>query len=66
MHGRYKLPRDGIPTGLVGHSLKIHAYSSEVIDLNDLEAVVKLLVAFARSLPQGRAISLEIKTPPYI
>lgn len=48
-----QVARDGIPTGLVGIPLRYMHTPSEVIDLNDLEAVVKLLVAFARSLKKG-------------
>ena len=48
-----QVARNGIPTGLVGIP-SLHAYASEVIDLNDLEAVVELLVAFARSLRKER------------
>jgi len=42
-----------VPTGLVGIPLRYMHPPSEVIDLNDLEAVVKLLVSFARSLRKG-------------
>ena len=48
-----QVARNGIPTGLVGIPLRYMHTPSEVIDLNDLEAVVKLLVAFARSLKKG-------------
>ena len=48
-----QVARDGIPTGLVGIPLRYMHTPSEVIDLNDLEAVVQLLVAFARSLRRG-------------
>ena len=45
--------REGVPTGLVGIPLRYMHTPSEVIDLDDLEAVVQLLVAFARSLTKG-------------
>jgi len=48
-----QVARDGVPTGLVGIPLRYMHTPSEVIDLNDLEAVVRLLVAFARSLTKG-------------
>ena len=46
----------GVPTGLVGIPLRYMHTPSEVIDLNDLEAVVQLLVAFARSLRKGEIL----------
>ena len=45
-----QVARDGVPTGLIGIPLRYMHTPSEVIDLNDLEMVVKLLVSFARSL----------------
>ena len=45
-----QIARNGVPTGLVGIPLRYMHTPSEVIDLNDLEAVVQLLVSFARSL----------------
>ena len=48
-----QVAREGVPTGLVGIPLRYMHTPSEVIDLNDLEAVVQLLVAFARSLRKG-------------
>jgi putative aminopeptidase FrvX len=48
-----QVARDGIPTGLIGIPLRYMHTPSEVIDLNDLEAVVRLMVAFARSLKRG-------------
>ena len=48
-----QIARDGVPTGLVGIPLRYMHTPSEVIDLNDLEAVVRLLVSFARSLRRG-------------
>ena len=50
-----QVARNGIPTGLVGIPLRYMHTPSEVIDLNDLEAVVELLVAFARSLRKGES-----------
>ena len=46
----YSNCRNGVPTGLVGIPLRYMHTPSEVIDLNDLEAVVQLLVAFAKSI----------------
>jgi putative aminopeptidase FrvX len=48
-----QVARDGIPTGLIGIPLRYMHTPSEVIDLNDLEAVVRLMVAFAKSLKRG-------------
>ena len=48
-----QVAREGVPTGLVGIPLRYMHTPSEVIDLDDLEAVVQLLVAFARSLTKG-------------
>jgi endoglucanase len=48
-----QIARNGVPTGLVGIPLRYMHTPSEVIDLNDLEAVVQLLVSFARSLRKG-------------
>jgi tetrahedral aminopeptidase len=45
-----QVARAGVPTGLVGIPLRYMHTPSEMIDLEDLEAVVSLLVAFARSL----------------
>lgn len=45
-----QVARGGVPTGLVGIPLRYMHTPSEMIDLEDLEAVVALLVAFARSL----------------
>ncbi len=45
-----QVAREGVPTGLVGIPLRYMHTPSEVIDLDDLEAVVQLLVAFTRSL----------------
>ena len=45
-----QIAREGVPTGLVGIPLRYMHTPSEVIDLDDLEAVVQLLVAFARSV----------------
>ena len=42
-----QVAREGVPTGLVGIPLRYMHTPSEVIDLEDLEAVVQLLVAFA-------------------
>lgn len=45
-----QISKNGVPTGLVGIPLRYMHTPSEVIDLKDLEAVVKLLVSFAQSL----------------
>ena len=45
-----QVAREGVPTGLVGIPLRYMHTPSEVIDLDDLEAVVQLLVAFTRSI----------------
>ena len=45
-----QISKSGVPTGLIGIPLRYMHTPSEVIDLNDLEAVVKLLVSFANSL----------------
>ncbi len=50
-----QVARDGVPTGLIGIPLRYMHTPSEVIDLNDLEMVVKLLVSFARSLGEEDA-----------
>ena len=45
--------REGIPTGLVSIPLR-HMHSPiEIVDLGDLEACIRLLVAFARKLEPG-------------
>ena len=47
------IAREGIPTGLVSIPLR-HMHSPiEIVDLADLEACVRLLVAFARKLEPG-------------
>jgi putative aminopeptidase FrvX len=51
-----QVARDGIPTGLIGIPLRYMHTPSEVIDLDDLEAVVRLMVAFARSLKRGEKL----------
>ena len=50
-----QMARDGVPTGLVGIPLRYMHTPSEMIDLEDLENVVRLLVAFARSLKKGES-----------
>ena len=50
-----QVSRDGVPTGLLGIPLRYMHTPSEVIDLNDLEAVVQLMVAFARSLRKAES-----------
>ena len=48
-----QVARNGVPTGLIGIPLRYMHTPSEVIDLNDLEAVVRLLVSFAESIREG-------------
>ena len=52
-----QVSRAGVPTGLVGIPLRYMHTPSEVIDLEDLENVVRLLVAFARSLKKGETFA---------
>ena len=46
-------PGDGIPTGLVSIPLRNMHSPIEIVQLDDLEACVRLLVAFARKLEPG-------------
>ena len=48
-----QMVRDGVPTGLVGIPLRYMHTPSEMIDLDDLENVVRLLLSFARSLKKS-------------
>ena len=48
-----QVARGGVPTGIVGIPLRYMHTPAEMIDLNDLEDVVRLLVAFARTLKRG-------------
>lgn len=50
-----QVARDGVPTGLVGIPLRYMHTPSEMIDLEDLENVVSLLVAFALSLKKSES-----------
>ena len=52
-----QMARDGVPTGLVGIPLRYMHTPSELIDLDDLEDVVRLLVAFAQSLKKGESFT---------
>ena len=45
-----QIARSGVPTGLIGIPLRYMHTPSEVINLNDLENVVRLIVSFAESL----------------
>ena len=45
-----QIAKKGVPTGLIGIPLRYMHTPSEVIDLVDLENVVKLMVSFAQSL----------------
>lgn len=48
-----QVTRGGVPTGLVSIPLRYMHTPSEMIDMEDLESVVCLLVAFARSLKKS-------------
>ncbi len=45
--------RGGVATGLISVPLRYMHTPSEVVDLEDVEACVKLLVAFAQGLDEG-------------
>jgi putative aminopeptidase FrvX len=45
--------RDGIPTGLVSIPLRNMHSPNEIVQLDDLDACIRLLVAFARKLEPG-------------
>jgi endoglucanase len=47
------LSRAGVATGLVSFPLRYMHSPIEVVDLDDVEAAVRLLVAFARRLEPG-------------
>jgi putative aminopeptidase FrvX len=49
------LARAGIPTGLVSIPTRYLHSPNEICDLDDLEAIVKLIVSFARRLPRDRS-----------
>jgi endoglucanase len=51
------LSRAGVPTGLVSIPLRYMHSPVEVVDLADVEAVVRLLVAFARRLEPGQTFA---------
>lgn len=48
-----QMARAGVPTGLVSIPLRYMHTATEMVDLADIENVVRLLVAFARSLKPG-------------
>ncbi len=52
-----QITRSGIPTGLVSIPLRYMHSPVEMVDLRDVEATVKLLVAFAESLKPGVDLS---------
>jgi len=52
-----QISRSGIPTGLVSIPLRYMHSPVEMVDLDDVEATVQLLVAFAESLDQGVDLS---------
>ncbi len=49
----YQVSRAGIPTGLVAIPLRYMHSPVELVDLDDLEATIELLVAFASSIEPG-------------
>ena len=51
------LSREGVPTGLVSIPLRYMHSPVEIVELADLEACVRLLVAFARQLEPGASYS---------
>ena len=51
------LSRHGVATGLVSIPLRYMHTPVEVVDLADVEAVVRLLVAFAHRLEPGRSFT---------
>jgi putative aminopeptidase FrvX len=53
----YQISRSGIATGLVSIPLRYMHSPVEMVDLRDVEAVVELIVAFARSLPADLDLS---------
>ena len=52
-----QISRSGIPTGLVSIPLRYMHSPVELVDLNDLEAVVELVAAFASRLADGIDLS---------
>src|SRR5690606_32490021 len=48
-----QMARGGVATGLVSIPLRYMHTPSEMVDLQDVEHVVQLLTAFARSLKKG-------------
>jgi putative aminopeptidase FrvX len=48
-----QIAREGVATGLISVPLRYMHTPSEVVDLEDIEASVKLLVEFARALKRG-------------
>jgi putative aminopeptidase FrvX len=48
-----QISRHGVPTGLVSIPLRYMHSPVELVDLDDLEAVVELVVAFAERLDEG-------------
>jgi putative aminopeptidase FrvX len=47
------IAREGIPTGLVSIPLRNMHSPIEIVQLDDLEACIRLLVGFARKLEPG-------------
>ena len=54
-----QITRSGIPTGLVSIPLRYMHSPVEMVDLDDVEATVALLVAFAESLDASRPLPLS-------
>jgi endoglucanase len=52
-----QISRSGVPTGLVSIPLRYMHSPVEVVDLDDVEATVELIAAFAGSLSAGVDLS---------
>jgi endoglucanase len=51
----FHLARAGIPTGLISIATRYLHSPNEICDLDDLEAIVQLIVAFARRLTRDQS-----------
>jgi endoglucanase len=49
------LARAGVPTGLISIATRYLHSPNEICDLDDLESIIRLLVAFARRLTRDRS-----------
>jgi len=49
------LARAGIPTGLLSIPTRYLHSPNEICDLEDIESIVRLIVAFARRLPRDQS-----------